>query len=168
MTTNYTHLRRLAKARAVVSLFASMETEEALAVGSLLAGLDASEEMCGISREQRLRLIDITDALDHDVPNPDLAADLTKIITDNHGVSNELARTAAGIDLLQALRDVERLVRVNEAMTADILRSKSHKDHFAAANAAIFRLREIGRVVTPLVALLEPGAGKDAQAVAAE
>ena len=167
MDTNYTHLCRLAKARAVVSLFTGMETEDALAVGSILAGLDASEEMCGISRDQRLRLIDITDALDHDVPNPDLAADLTKIITDNHGTS-PFASAAAGIDLLQTLREIERLVRVNEAMTADILHSKSHKDHFAAANAAIFRLREIGRIVNPVVALLQPGAGSDTQAVAAE
>lgn len=165
MTTNYTHLRRLAKARAIVSLFGNMTPEDAQAVAGLLAGIDEAEDECGISRQQRLRMIDIMEA---DVPGTVLAADLTKIITDNHGVSNELARTAAGIDLLQALRDVERLVRINEAMTADVLRSKSHKDHFAAANAAIFRLREIGRVVTPLVALLEPGVGNDAQAVAAE
>lgn len=165
MTTNYTHLRRLAAARAIVSLFGNMTPEDAQAVAGLLAGIDEAEDECGISRQQRLRMIDIMEA---DVPGTVLAADLTKIITDNHGVSNELARTAAGIDLMQSLRDVERLVRINEAMTADVLRSKSHKDHFAAANAAIFRLREIGRVVTPLVALLEPGAGKDAQAVAAE
>lgn len=165
MTTNYTHLSRLAKARAVVSLFGNMTQEDAQAVAGLLAGIDEAEDECGITRQQRLRMIDIMEA---DVPGTVLAADLAKIITDNHGVSNELARAAAGIDLLQALRDVERLVRINENMTADILRSKSHKDHFAAANAAIFRLREIGRVVTPLVALLEPGAGNGAQAVAAE
>lgn len=167
MDTNYTHLRRLAAARAVVSLFTSMKTEDALAVGSILAGLDASEDMCGISREQRLRLIDITDALDHDVPNPDLAADLTAIITANHG-DGPFARAAAGIDLLKTLREIEHLVRVNEAMTADILHSKSHKDHFAAANAAIFRLREIGRIVNPVVALLQPGASDDAARIAAE
>lgn len=164
MDTNYTHLRRLAVARAVVSLFASMETDDANAVAGLLIGTEDAEAECGITLEQRLRMIDIMEA---DVPGTVLAADLTKVITDNHG-TGPFARTAAGIDLLQALRDVERHTRLNDPATVTALCGNSHEAKHTAAANAIFHLREIGRIVNPLIALLQSGAGNDAQAVAAE
>lgn len=166
MTTNYTHLRRLAAARAIVSLFGNMKPEDAQAVAGLLAGIDEAEDECGISRQQRLRMIDIMEA---DVPGAVLAADLTKIITDNHG-TGPFARTAAGIDLLQALRDVERHTRLNDPATVKKLTkgTPGSPDAFGAATDAIFHLREIGRIVNPLIALLQPEAGEGTQAVAAE
>ena len=166
MTTNYTHLRRLAKARAVVSLFAPMETEEGQAIASIFGAKETAEELCGITLAQRLRLIDVVEG--HGV-GPELADELTRIINANHG-ANELATAAAEIDLVQSLSDIERLTRMNEQATVDVLTKATpgSPDAFGAATAFMSRLREIGRIVNPRIALLQQGARDDAARIAAE
>lgn len=109
-----------------------------------------SHDAAGLTKDQRASLMSAVGD-----ENFSAAADvISDIIATNHA-DNELAVAASKIDLIRTLRQIERLVSINDEKTQRLLSSKSPKDHFSAAANAIFLLREINRTVTPVLELLD-------------
>lgn len=149
-STNMTHLRNLATARAILSLLATSDDPEGVA--AILAGDREAEDAGGITPEQRARYIDVTDGADC----PLAAADqLTTIIWANHGTGS-LPITAGNIDLVRSLRLIDQEIK---QCRAD-----------ASARELAFAINKIAYLVSGPVALLAPIEGEDEvqPAVAAE
>ena len=155
MAMNHDHmqfdnLRLLAMARAAFALLAGAEDQEGvLKVMNAEPGCRAA---AGLTAEQEAGLLAAT----HDEPFSAMgAADVVgDIIATNHA-DDELAAAASRINLIATLRQIERKTRMDDDRTVALLRSHSPEAKAAAAAQAIFQLREIGRMVGPVLELLD-------------
>lgn len=146
----FVFLRRLAMSRAAFALLAGADEQEP--VLKVMNAEPGCRDAGGLTPGQEASML----AAIHDAPfSAQAAADaVSDIIAANHS-DDELAVSAARIDLIDALRRIEQSTRLDDERTVALLRSKCPEAKAAAAAQAIFQLREIGRMVAPLVALLD-------------
>lgn len=156
------YLRRLAMAHAAFELLAGADEQEpVLKVMNAEPGCRAA---AGLTAHQEASLL----AAVNEAPySAQAAADvISDIIATNHA-DDELVLAAEDIDLISTLRRIERKTRMDDERTVALLRSHSPEAKAAAAAQAIFQLREIGRMVGPVLELLDAQAHDAGQSYAA-
>lgn len=153
----FVNLRRLAMARAAFALLAGADEQEpVLKVMNAEPGCRAA---AGLTAAQEASMLA---AINDDQFSAQSAADVVSdIIATNHG-EDELAASAADMDLIATLHRIERLTHFSEDRATDILSGTSIEAKHAAAAQAIFALRAIRRMAAPITALLAAQASTDA------
>lgn len=163
----FVNIRRLAMVRAAFALLACADEQHPIL--TIMNAEPGCRDAGGLTAHQEASMLA---AINSDQFSAQAAADVVSdIIATNHA-DDELAVDAARIDLVRTLRRVQRHTRVDEERASVVLSGTSLQEKHAAAAEAIFRLREIGRMVGPLVELLDTQASvaghASSHAVAAE